>query len=97
MRPILVLGFLLAAVPAAAHQAASGWSYDAKCCGGRDCREIDDTAVAPATGGWLIKASNEIFPYRLAKPSPDGRFHRCSLDGAETSMTICLYAPPMGQ
>lgn len=98
MKTILALILLLlAAIPAVGHDAPSGWTYASGCCGGRDCRPIPDTAVAPVEGGWLVKASHEVIPYQSTKPSPDGSFHRCSYNGAETSETICLYVPPMGQ
>lgn len=82
--------------PAGAHQAPSGWTYDSECCGGSDCRPIQDDAVVRVPGGWRIVATGQVFTDDAVKHSPDGHFHRCSAYGREDTHTYCLYVPDLG-
>lgn len=83
---------------ALAHDAPSGWSYDAACCFDRDCRPISSSAVKEGPDGYLITIDNETVPYTdtRIKDSPDGLFHWCTVDGRDDGRTICLYVPPRG-
>lgn len=87
--------------PIQAHTASSGMDYDASCCGGHDCRQIEDSKVklelSPIDGGWVIIPTAEIFLTKdrsKVKTSTDGHFHRCSAEnGAIKAHTYCLYVP----
>ena len=89
---------VLAAFPARAHDAPSGWSYPTACCSGIDCREVADRAISERPGGYVIKGTGEMIAYTDArvKDSPDGVYHWCSVRGADDSRTICLFVPPKG-
>ncbi len=95
MMRLVVAASLIGLLPctALAHGAPAGWLYDRDCCGGRDCRPIADDEVSPVPDGWRIRATGEIFPAGSVRHSPDAHFHRCSIDGRETSPTVCLYVP----
>lgn len=90
------LAFL--ALPAFAHDAPKGWTYDTTCCHNRDCRPISSSRVKERPEGYLITIDNEVIPYHDAriKDSPDGLFHWCTVNGRDDSRTICLYVPPRG-
>src|SRR5262245_7514504 len=47
------------------------------CCGGQDCMPVE--ALALPNGSYYLPASAEIIPADMATPSPDDRFHRCTL------------------
>lgn len=86
----------LAARPAAAHDAVSGWVYPLECCSNYDCREVEDAAIGEGPAGYVIKATGEVIPMTDAKVkfSPDGKFHWCSRGGRADGATICLFVPP---
>jgi len=88
----------IAALPAAAHDASSGWSYPLACCSGFDCREVADSDVLERPEGYVIRVTGEVIPMtsRKVRPSPDGVFHWCSVAGKEDGKTICLFVPPRG-
>lgn len=89
----VIIAFLCFAVSwvARAHQAPSGWEYDASCCSQQDCAPAPDGAVREVAGGWRVTLragenprvkSGEVsffVPYgdRRIKPSGDGHFHPC--------------------
>lgn len=75
-----------------------GWSYPFSCCSGIDCREVDDAAIIESARGYVIRATGELIPMSDSriKASPDGRFHWCSVAGADDGRTICLFVPPRG-
>ena len=86
-------------VPAAAHDAPSGWAYDMVCCSNHDCRpELSD--VKATRLGWLITSTGEIIRYGDSRihESKDGEFHRCLMQRGVNGpgMTRCLYVPRMG-
>lgn len=93
-----VIGIMLpvTALPAAGHDAASGWAYPLSCCSGYDCREVSDAAVLEGPKGYVIKVTGEVIPMtsRKVRPSPDGEFHWCSVAGRDDGATICLFVPP---
>ena len=86
----LVFVAALAAGPASAHEAVTGWSYDAACCSGKDCAEISSSEVVAGKGGWRVRQFT--IPYGKERISPDGRFHLCAYQGH----LRCFYAPGMG-
>lgn len=94
----------LLAFPVSAHTAMSGWSYPVECCSSVDCAEISPSAVRETPTGYEVtirpgthpmwRADRPApltvkFPYRDAKPSPDGRWHVC-ID--PTGNPLCLFA-----
>lgn len=95
-----LIGIFLAAtaVPAAAHDAPTGWSYPASCCSNLDCRMVRSADVKETTAGyWLTRSSNgEIVPYgdTRIKDSPDGEYHWCTSGGTDDGRTLCLFVPP---
>jgi len=81
---------------AAAHDAPSGWIYPVSCCSDYDCREVADANILERPEGYVIKATGETLAmtdYRV-RPSPDGRYHWCSVKGRPDGWTICLFVPP---
>ncbi|WP_287377311.1 hypothetical protein [Mesorhizobium sp.] len=84
------------ATPTAA--APQGWTYPFSCCSGYDCREVPDDWIVEGSDGYRIVISNELIPMSdtRIKQSPDGRFHWCSVAGANDGKTVCLFAPPRG-
>ncbi|MER9217896.1 hypothetical protein NKI48_03025 [Mesorhizobium sp. M0644] len=88
--------------PAAPHEATptaampQGWTYPFSCCSGYDCREVKDTDIVEGARGYEIRATGELIPMsdKKIKQSPDGRFHWCSVAGANDGKTICLFVPP---
>lgn len=86
---------LVLAVPAVAHEAASGWAYPPSCCSGQDCYQITADDLGADQGGYHVKATGETIPYtdRKVKPSGDGFYHRCSWMGSRDAATICLFVP----
>lgn len=99
---VLVFVYIVASVlivnAARAHEAQSGWAYDASCCSGVDCREVPDAAVVEGARGYEIVATGELLIWRdvRIRYSKDGKFHRCSVMGGEQSRTLCLYVPARG-
>jgi hypothetical protein len=87
---------LFATQPAGAHDAPSGWTYPLACCSDYDCREVADADVVEGPEGYVIKVTGEVIPMtsRKVRKSPDGVFHRCSVQGKQDSATLCLFVPP---
>ncbi|RWO23482.1 MAG: hypothetical protein EOS09_17070 [Mesorhizobium sp.] len=73
-----------------------GWSYPFSCCSGYDCREVPETSISERPEGYVINGTGEVIAYSdtRIKNSPDGRFHWCSVAGANDGKTICLFVPP---
>lgn len=92
----LGIASLFPAVPAAAHDAPSGWTYPLACCSDFDCREVADADVVEGPQGYVIKVTGEVIPMTSPKVrnSPDGQFHWCSVAGKTDGKTICLFVPP---
>ena len=87
---------LLSFIPAPlAHEAKTGWAYDAICCSDRDCRRISAKQVEATARGWRIKLNGDVVPFSQARRSKDGAFHWCTVGGRDDGDTICLYAPDM--
>ena len=87
---------LLSALPAAAHDAKSGWTYPLACCSDFDCREVADSDILERPEGYVIRVTGEVIPMssRKVRQSPDGVFHWCSVAGKSDGKTICLFVPP---
>ena len=98
---VILLGVLLADSIVRAHEAPTGWAYDAWCCSDRDCRRVQAGEVtfetAPAAG-YRVRASgvNEFIP--LGDPrirqSGDQDMHFCIVGGGRSEIppTVrCLY------
>src|SRR5258708_24760240 len=47
------------------------------CCGGQDCKPVQATVLP--NGNYYLPASGETIPADMAAPSPDDRFHYCSI------------------
>lgn len=78
------------------HDAKSGWSYPFSCCSGFDCREVSESRVSQSQRGYVIANTGEVVGYsdERLRDSPDGKYHWCSVAGADDGDTICLFVPP---
>jgi hypothetical protein len=89
---------------ARAHEAMSGWTYPLECCHSLDCAEVAGSTVRETPTGYVITVRpgshpmwradraeplTVTFPYRQAKPSPDGKWHLC-IDS--TGKPLCFFA-----
>jgi hypothetical protein len=82
-------------VPALAHEWLSGQRdplTGVGCCNDKDCHPQPFGAVEPVKGGWLIRATGEVWPEGRQLWSQDGRYWVCIWGGK----TRCLFVPPMG-
>lgn len=108
---IVAAALALAALPAAAHQAPSGWFYPFECCAGFDCAAVPSEAVSITAQGYRVtlrpgehpmirdREWTDTIPYGEAKPSPDGEFHICIRPATHAKAPlsrICFWAPPPG-
>lgn len=86
---------LISLSPGRAHEAPSGWSYPLECCSNHDCYEIAASEISVVAEGYVIKSAREpqVIPFNRARPSPDGRWHRCSVGGDPSAWTLCLFVP----
>lgn len=104
---LAILALAALATCAEAHEAPSGWRYDAICCSNRDCAEIPDHAVQERPDGYHVTLRPEehfmvragtvfretrAYSHGRLRDSPDGRFHACI--NSYTQKLICLYVPP---
>lgn len=95
MRYALLVAFC--ATQAYAHQAPTGWAYPVNCCSNQDCRQIEAKAVVETRFGYRVPNGEEIsYADHRLKPSPDGKYHWCTIAGAATTGTVCLFVPPPG-
>jgi hypothetical protein len=106
LRPIWAFAFLLGSGGGvAAHDAPSGWTYDAWCCGGRDCQPIPADKISITEEGFVVTLSEDshitarrdheaVFGYDEVRPSGDQEFHACILPHSQEFR--CLYVPPFG-
>lgn len=100
MKFLLAFGLMIA--PAYAHDAKSGWSYPFACCSNQDCREVNvpetEVMVSEVQGGFSVNTSGEFIPWddSRVRPSPDGKYHLCTLNGENGGRTICLFRPDKG-
>ena len=93
MRMLVAVLMLCLSHVAFAHQAPSGWTYDATCCSNRDCAELPEAETPkPLDGGDWRLTTGEIVPRDKVKFSPDGKFHLCRWNA--TGAVLCLYVPP---
>ncbi len=104
---LALLAWAMISTLAEAHEAPSGWRYDASCCSNQDCAEIPSHAVQERPDGYHVTLeAHEHFMVRAGtvfretrayghgrlRDSPDGRFHACINN--YTQKLICLYVPP---
>ena len=76
MRALLIVIMMI--VPASAHEALTGWSYDAECCSDRDCKQVDyDDVIEDGYGGWFFIPGTVHFDRTQVRPSGDAHFHVC--------------------
>lgn len=103
----MVLMAALMAVPAAAHDAPSGWEYDRECCGGYDCA-ASHGGVREVQGGYAVSVAPGTHPMVPVGRSPvvgfvphgdprirvsgDSDRHVCIVGGR----VFCIYIPPGG-
>ncbi len=91
-----------------AHEAHTGWSYEAFCCNGNtvigDCQAIPTRSVTITPGGYqllLVPGDHRLITrshiFRLkqsdARRSQDGSYHLCLFPDENTPR--CFYAPDM--
>jgi hypothetical protein len=77
--------------------------YPAECCNLQDCYKIDPSEVETTKQGYRLKSTNEIIPYNQARSSPDGAYHKCTVDADPTRSVIhpagklmCFFPPEHG-
>ena len=90
---------LLAALPARAHDAPTGWTYPWSCCSSMDCKEVAEKAISERPEGYVVNSTGEVVAYadKRVKDSPDGEYHWCAHQaGIDACHTICLFVPPKG-
>ena len=96
-------------LPAAAHQAPSGFAYDASCCSGQDCAPVPNDAIREAPGGYAVRIRPGSHPFvpegsspleafvphgdSRIRPSGDGGKHACV---SPSRYVLCVYLPPSG-
>ena len=71
---------VLAAFPARAHDAPTGWTYPWSCCSSMDCKEVADKAISERPEGYVVNSTGEVVAYadKRVKDSPDGDYHWCA-------------------
>ena len=94
--------------PAYVHDAPSGWQYPLACCSNGDCYQIDESELVEYKQYWVVRRTKEIFlkpesgnvpgldnasVTGVATYSPDGLFHRCSIQGDPENGSFCLFVP----
>ncbi|WP_181702689.1 hypothetical protein [Chthonobacter albigriseus] len=94
---LVLIASLLSTSAAGAHEAPSGWTYEAICCSDKDCRPISSGDVEATPYGWRLKLTGDVVAFSQARRSRDGAFHWCTVGGRNNGKTICLYAPEMTQ
>lgn len=107
MKRFALIAFLLA-TPALAHDAPSGWSYDAYCCGGHDCGPVIRYEYTHPKDGSLSmlrltirNGMNQELTGQVSanlegtevKVSPDADMHACIYPIGSEHIR-CLYMPP---
>lgn len=102
-RPIRAAAVVFAAAcmppPAAAHDhwINRGDYVDPRsgvhCCGPNDCFALPASDIEATPGGYRIRSTGELVPYREVLPSEDASFWRCKkFDGSRR----CFFAPASG-
>lgn len=98
---LLAFAFVLAVFMtfANAHDAPTGWQYDASCCSGIDCQQAPKADVTERPDGYHLASSGEVIPYsdpRIHR-SKDEFYHECKPGGDLTQKhSFCLYVPDKG-
>jgi len=89
-----LMALLLMASLALAHEASTGWKYDAYCCNERDCRQALPGEVQFTPRGWMI--DGEVIPEgdERIRPSGDRMIHVCKeMQPHYDRKWRCLYLP----
>lgn len=110
IRALICGAALVAASSTLAHDAPSGWRYDAECCSSRDCAQALPGAVREVLGGYAItllpgthpmvprgsEPVREFVPHGdwRIRPSGDEHRHVCVLPHAQR--VLCIYIPSGG-
>lgn len=89
---LLCGAFLL---PARAHDAPMGWSYDAACCSGQDCAPLPENSVTERPDGYLLKATGEVVEKSKARQGQDENWHLCRSTVFKANI-YCIYLPLRG-
>ena len=98
-------GLVLLAMPVAAHQAPTGWEYDAECCDMQDCARVPDGTVREVAGGYevrlspgqhpLVRSPITVFVPHGPKVRVSGDEHRHACV-SRSGYVFCVYVPPGG-
>ena len=96
IRAALIL--LATAGAAQAHDAPTGWSFDAVCCSNRDCGEVPGDWVTEGPSNITIVPTGERLLYsdKRIRRSKDDRTYWCRPPGEPQPKTICVYLPDKG-
>ncbi|CAN7532593.1 hypothetical protein LJR030_005446 [Rhizobium sp. LjRoot30] len=109
MRSVLTLVMIAFASCVQAHEAQTGWKYEAFCCNGNshngDCQMIPTRSVKITPSGFVVQLTpgghrlvtrRHIFNLKQgdARRSQDGEYHLCLFPDENTPR--CFYAPDMG-
>lgn len=85
--------------------------YAPDCCGGHDCKPLDDTEVKELAGGWDTPIGIIAYGDKRVRDSLDGRYHICTgfraaalpQPGLYSTRPLvmqpflrCFYRPPRG-
>lgn len=95
----LIIATVLLIWPVRAHEAPTGWQYDASCCSSIDCGQAPAGDVTETPDGYFLQSNGELIPYGdpRIKRSKDEFFHECKPGGIPTSKrSFCLYVPDRG-
>ncbi len=91
MRAILAAILLLTASTAQAHDAPSGWAYEAACCSNMDCGPVPSEQVQDLGGG-RYRYGGLTFEGSAIRPSRDSKFHACiQVVPGMPRRPLCLY------
>lgn len=89
--------FLWLITPAAdAHEAPTGWAYDATCCSNRDCRQASHDEVNEGPDGYTYRGQFVAYGDRRIRQSGDEFYHVCTIAGKPDGRVLCIYEPLRG-
>jgi hypothetical protein len=77
--PVMIVTFLVwAVISARAHDIYTEMTKGTPCsrCSGKECGPVEVQVLDQ--DHYYLPASGETLPSQMARPSPDGRFHRCT-------------------
>ncbi len=109
MRTVLTVSMIAYSASVFAHDAQTGWKYEAFCCNGNnhtgDCQMIPEKSVRITQQGYQITLApgdhrlvtrSHVFKLSggMSRRSQDGEYHLCLYPNEDTLR--CFYAPDMG-